>query len=212
MVRKLELTGAGCQWLLERWGELRSILEDGLAWQGPDRFKAPRLLGIHRRRCERQRGIAGDSPSVPVLDPETGDAPGELWNEPGPVYVLADTRDPAGGRDLADQKLGNTTDPASARVYLLEIVSLATTRLERRGDWHEEKAELEECLGGDMAALDDSKEGELRHTLRYFARSGCSATSTSCCARRLLNPDRDGAGRPEFRPPMSLSGGRLRVR
>ena len=36
---------AGCRWLLERWGELRRLLEAGLKWQGPDRFKAIRLLG-----------------------------------------------------------------------------------------------------------------------------------------------------------------------
>jgi hypothetical protein len=41
----LESTAAGCAWLLDRWGELRSILEQGLPWQSPDKFRAIRLLG-----------------------------------------------------------------------------------------------------------------------------------------------------------------------
>ena len=35
----------GCAWLLDRWGELRDLLEAGEAWQPPDRFRAIRLLG-----------------------------------------------------------------------------------------------------------------------------------------------------------------------
>jgi hypothetical protein len=41
----LESSALGCAWLLDRWGELREVLEEGLNWQGPDRFKAIRLLG-----------------------------------------------------------------------------------------------------------------------------------------------------------------------
>jgi hypothetical protein len=40
----LESCALGYAWLLDRWGELRELPEDGLNWQAPDRFKAIRLL------------------------------------------------------------------------------------------------------------------------------------------------------------------------
>ena len=45
LVNRLESTAAGCGWMLDRWAELREVLEAGLLWQAPDRFKAVRLLG-----------------------------------------------------------------------------------------------------------------------------------------------------------------------
>lgn len=44
VVVRLEAMILGCVWLLDRWGELRTILEDGLLWQPPDRLKAIRML------------------------------------------------------------------------------------------------------------------------------------------------------------------------
>jgi hypothetical protein len=45
LVNRLEVTALGCDWLLDRWGELRDLLEAGVKWQQPDRFKAIWLLG-----------------------------------------------------------------------------------------------------------------------------------------------------------------------
>ena len=45
LLGRLEATPLGCAWLLDRWGELRDLLEAGDPWQPPDRFKAIRLLG-----------------------------------------------------------------------------------------------------------------------------------------------------------------------
>src|SRR5262245_17599712 len=42
IVHQLEAFSAGCRWLIERWGELRKILEDGRKWQAPDRLRAVR--------------------------------------------------------------------------------------------------------------------------------------------------------------------------
>ena len=36
---RLEATAIGCAWLLDRWDELRGVLEAGGAWQPPDRFR-----------------------------------------------------------------------------------------------------------------------------------------------------------------------------
>jgi hypothetical protein len=40
LLLRLERTVAGCDWLLERWAELRERLETGDVWVGSDRFKA----------------------------------------------------------------------------------------------------------------------------------------------------------------------------
>ena len=45
LLLRLERTGAGCRWLLDRWGELRARLEPGQVWLPCDQFKAIRLLG-----------------------------------------------------------------------------------------------------------------------------------------------------------------------
>jgi hypothetical protein len=44
-VVRLEASALGCAWMLERWDELRLLLEAGLSWQPPERLKAVRLLG-----------------------------------------------------------------------------------------------------------------------------------------------------------------------
>jgi hypothetical protein len=45
IVNRLEGLAAGCRWLLDRWGDLKTLLTDGLKWQGPDRLKAILMLG-----------------------------------------------------------------------------------------------------------------------------------------------------------------------
>jgi hypothetical protein len=45
IVIALEARALGCAWLLDRWAELRGLLDDGLYWQPHDQFKAVRLLG-----------------------------------------------------------------------------------------------------------------------------------------------------------------------
>jgi hypothetical protein len=45
IVLALEARALGCAWLLDRWAELRDLLDEGLKWQPHDQFKAVRLLG-----------------------------------------------------------------------------------------------------------------------------------------------------------------------
>ena len=44
LVRKLESSAAGCQWMLAEWATLRKRAEENY-WFGPDRLRATRLLG-----------------------------------------------------------------------------------------------------------------------------------------------------------------------
>ena len=47
LVHCLQTTGAGCHWLLDRWAELRDLLNKGVPWLSSDKLKAVRLLGRH---------------------------------------------------------------------------------------------------------------------------------------------------------------------
>ena len=64
LVNRLESTAMGCAWLLDRWGELRDVLESGQRWRAPDRFKAIRLLGPPAAGHGRGRPGDGDLPVV----------------------------------------------------------------------------------------------------------------------------------------------------
>ena len=53
----LQATAGGCQWMLDRWSELTSILEEGLDWQSADKLKAVRLLGRHPIEAVDDRNV-----------------------------------------------------------------------------------------------------------------------------------------------------------
>jgi hypothetical protein len=78
LLRRLEAFAAGCRWLLDRWAELRAILEDGRKWQPPDRFRAVRLLG------KQPLDVLDDEP---VLS----------------LYLACHAMDPTGPSPFADQ-------------------------------------------------------------------------------------------------------------
>jgi len=60
IVIALEVRALGCAWLLDRWAELRGLLDDGLSWQPHDQFQAVRLLG--------RQPLEADSCRVEVID------------------------------------------------------------------------------------------------------------------------------------------------
>ena len=45
IVRRLESTTEGCRWLLDRWRELRELIDSPVGWLPPQKLKAIRLLG-----------------------------------------------------------------------------------------------------------------------------------------------------------------------
>ena len=65
LVLHLQATAGGCQWMLDRWSELRSILEEGLDWQSADKLKAVRLLGRHPIEAVDDREGADDFRRLP---------------------------------------------------------------------------------------------------------------------------------------------------
>ena len=155
---QLERSEAGCLWLLQRWAELRDILEEGQLWQSIDRFKAIRLLG-------RQPTDAADysdvttiylacwimHPQVQEIDPFQ-----DVYNE-----LLAGEAVRFRQR-LADREVEDyiPADKDEAKAKLLAIVTTAVDRLKILSEDHEARAEAEAADRSARLAFDDSDEGE----------------------------------------------------
>jgi hypothetical protein len=156
LVRSLESTAEGCAWLLDRWAELCSLLEQGVAWQSPDKLKAIRLLG-------RQPIDAFDVPQVGLvflachmIDPSGGEPFHEIWRELKHSEI-----------DIAKQRLRarpmDSLRPNSvdlARDALYGIVDQAVERLKKIAEAYRTRDEANAKLTADLLAFDDSAEGE----------------------------------------------------
>jgi hypothetical protein len=165
LVLQLESTAAGCGWLLDRWAELRELLEEDLLWQSVDRFKAIRLLG-------KQPMDAADDPNVTViyqscwvLNPRVRelDAFEDVWNE-----LLA------GEANLFRQRLAGRAveeflpaDQDDAKAKLLGIVGEVTDRLKGLARSHQERADADQAEETARLSFDDSKEGERLRRFRF---------------------------------------------
>jgi hypothetical protein len=69
LLLRLEATAAGCRWLLDRWAELRGLLDRGLSWQSPDKLRAIRLLGRQPLDAADSEVVATIFQACHVLDP-----------------------------------------------------------------------------------------------------------------------------------------------
>ena len=156
LVHRLQATGAGCQWLLDQWADLRALLERGVPWLAPDKLKAVRLLGRHPIDALDSIEVAWVYLASHVLLNQEGDPFQEILNElsadEAPVYAsyLQQRRYDA----LAPK------DAAAARQVLLDIVDRATERLREKAEVLRELAELDAAYAADRLSWDDTPEGE----------------------------------------------------
>ena len=81
LLNRLESTAMGCAWLLDRWGELRDVLEAGQKWRAPDRFKAIRLLGRQPLDMEEDARVMAIYLNCSAMEPPEGLAFKDLGNE-----------------------------------------------------------------------------------------------------------------------------------
>ncbi len=156
LVHRLETTGAGCQWLLDRWAQLRELLDQGLPWLAPDKLKAVRLLGQHPIDAYDYRDVARIYLASHVLLNEEGQPFQEILNELTPEerpryehYLQMR------GYDRLAPK-----DAAAARLMLLEIVDRATQELEDKAGVYRELEEIDLRFAGHRLSWDDTPEGE----------------------------------------------------
>jgi hypothetical protein len=173
LVSQLESTAAGCQWLLDAWAELRTRLEEGWAWQSPEKLKAIRLLGKQPLDAADDDAVATVFLASSVMgprDPKEVDAFAELWNEllPGEEQIFK--------QRLLDRQVDELLpeDEDHARSMLLDLVERVSARLKTLAASHRQRAEADAAEQASRLSFDASKEGE---RLRRFQIS---------CGRSLL--------------------------
>jgi hypothetical protein len=157
LVYELEATPAGCQWLLDQWAELRTLLDQGQAWKWPERLKALRLLG-------KPTPIG----SVDKTDPIAAAVlPAKYIRE---VMVLGrdDDEDEIDEDEIDENraegqlqlKEGLRDSEARAAMALPAIISRTVARLEVLAQGHRERAEADAAEATARLAFDGSAEGE----------------------------------------------------
>ena len=81
LVLHLQATAAGCQWMLDQWSELRSILAEGLSWQSADKLKAVRLLGRHPIEAADDRNVLMIFLACQTMEGQPITVIPEIWKE-----------------------------------------------------------------------------------------------------------------------------------
>jgi hypothetical protein len=156
LVLHLQATAGGCQWMLDRWSELKSILEEGLNWQSADKLKAIRLLGHHPMEAVDDRNALMVFVACQTIESRAGKLIPEIWNE-----LREYERKPYAQRLIGRgiEKL-RPTDAAATRQALYAIIDRATAQIAKRAEAHRVRAEINDSLAADRLAFDDSPEAE----------------------------------------------------
>jgi hypothetical protein len=156
LVHCLQTTGAGCQWMLDQWADLRALLERGVPWLAPDKLKAVRLLGRHPIDAIDNADVARVYIASFMLVKQEGNPFQEILNE------LSDNEVPSYVSYLKQRHYGALApkDAAAARQMLLEIVDRTTARLQEKAERFRQLAELDAVSAADRLSWDDTAEGE----------------------------------------------------
>jgi hypothetical protein len=156
LVLRLQATAGGCQWMLDRWFELRSILEEGMDWQSADKLKAVRLLGRHPIEAVDDRNVLLIFVACQTIESRAGKLIPEIWNELR-KYERTQYAERLIGRGI--EKL-TPKDVAAARQALYSIIDRATAQIALKAEAHRVRAEINDSLAADRLAFDDSPEAE----------------------------------------------------
>ncbi|MHB1562450.1 MAG: hypothetical protein ACYC61_33835 [Isosphaeraceae bacterium] len=155
LVMQLERNAEGCQWLRQRWAELRAVLEAGKAWSDPELIRALRLTGHRPLDVADDFGVLEIFVANYVTDRSRPDPFSALWDGLNPLEINR-YRTRLIGRRLQDAM---PESPEAARDFLLALIDEATARLEAiETDLRAQDAELAEVRPS-THLFDDSAEG-----------------------------------------------------
>jgi hypothetical protein len=163
IVLMMEATAAGCRWLLNRWTELRDVLEKGQSWGSPDKLKAVRLLGRHPLDAAPDPEVATIYLACHVIEPIFPDPFQEQ------MYELTDTAKQSYRLWLKSRQVETLRPPdgAAARAVLLDLVRREISRPETVFDVRQSWADIDRGEQAQRMAFDTSPDGERlrRHVL-----------------------------------------------
>ncbi len=162
IVNQLASTYTGCRWLLDRWAELRQILEEGLNWQPPDRFRAIRFLGRQPMELLTDERVMMIYLACDAMEPG---APTSLHD------MLTETTDDELNliKEGVRKRGGDRKKPASpeaGKAMLLALIDKATAPLAEKMAAHRAHREFLKAAALDFFAFDDSQNGELMRRYR----------------------------------------------
>ncbi len=204
LLLRLESTADGCRWLLDRWAELRQIVDAGTAWPDEQMVHAIRLLGKRPFDAVDDLQVLTIFVACYVLDRSRPDPFAELWKtttDREAIYY----RQRLLGRRLLEAK---PRSKEHAREVLLEIVDAAVSRLEEEERQHRRRERELAALRADALLFDASAEGEwVRREQGKATRSILRITERFRKARKrgeTLNPDPPKPPRLEPVPPRPL--------
>jgi hypothetical protein len=154
LLNRLESTAMGCAWLLDRWGELRDLLDAGLKWQSPDRLTAIRLLG--------------KQPMDPARDPQVRRLYMACWAmEPEVKHPFADVYTELHADEKArlierlEGRLAWQEAPKSPEAGRTELVALVAEQVNHLEELLARHLDRDAAAGVDRLEFDDSHAGEL---------------------------------------------------
>ena len=166
LVLHLQATAGGCQWMLDQWSKLRSILDEGQNWQSPDKFKAVRLLGRQPLEAADDRDVLMVFVACQVMEGRSEKIIPEIFYE-----LQKHEREPYAERLAGRGIEGIRPEDAAAAVQaLLDVVERAMARITVKADAHHRRAEVDAGLAADCLSFDDSPAGE--RLRRYELASG----------------------------------------
>jgi hypothetical protein len=185
VVGRLEASAPGCLWVRARWNELGALLEDGLNWRAPERFRAFRLLGIHPSDALFTSELTSLLHACEVLDPSAGSIVSEIWNE----VVSAEALPSLVETYERESRRSRAWDEATARRYLLGVVQLAIERLDAKEKYHAYRTQIEIDLAQHLSAFDDSREGALMRRYEEACDRALHKNLNELRARQAAKPD-----------------------
>jgi hypothetical protein len=156
LVESLQVSYTGCRWLLDRWAELRSWLEQGLKWQAPDRLKAIRMLGRQPMDAVADERVLSIYLACDAMDPTAPTSLDDLFTETTPDELKL-FKERVRGRGADGKK---PADPSAGQVALYRLIDQVTAGLRAKLAVHQKRREFIQAARLDLFALDESKEGE----------------------------------------------------
>jgi hypothetical protein len=181
----LEASAEGCRWLLDRWGEIDSMLVRPSAWTYGDLFRLIRLQGKYPVEAIYDRALNTLFLALDVITPGAAEL---FWNE---CKRCKPRHDPGFSdfwrwREIADRP----ADPKQALLFILELVREQLVRVSELLAVHEEIAGDEAAELADRASCDSSALGE--RLRRMQTARGRELRQTLELLMKMRKGDNDG--------------------
>ncbi len=181
LLLRLEATADGCRWLLDRWAELRQVVDAGTAWPPEQMVQAIRLLGKRPFDAVDDFQVLTIFVACFALDRSRTDPFAELWK------TTTDREAIYYRQRLLDRRLSEARPRSKehAREVLLGIVDEAVSLLEEDERQNRRREREIAALRPEMLLFDASPEAEwVRREQRKAERSILRITERFRKARR----------------------------